>query len=75
MDCCCLWSTLLFVPPSFVPVAAEPCSVLRRPPEGSSELQSCSPRCCPAASTGDGVSESGGMFLFVLQRQRQEGKN
>lgn len=72
LQLCSLWSTLLFMPLSFVPVAAERCSDVCRPPEGSSELQSCSPH-CPAASTGDGVSESGGMFLFVLQPQRQEG--
>lgn len=72
LQLCSLWSTLLFMPLSFVPVAAERCSDVRQPPEGSSELQSCSPH-CPAASTGDGVSESGGMFLFVLQPQRQEG--
>lgn len=72
LGCCSLRSTLLFMPLSFVPVAAERCSDARRPPEGSSELQRCSPHCCPAASTGDGVSESGGMFLFVLQPQRQE---
>lgn len=72
LQLCSLWSTLLFMPLSFVPVAAERCSDVCRPPEGSSELQSCSPH-CPAASTGNGVSESGGMFLFVLQPQRQEG--